>query len=114
MSTQECLTSACRYCRFYQPEGMHGGVCQQLSVPVRSEWKACQLAMPAFSPSWAEWQDLLPTPDRAIPVAIAGVERQQIASENTSSAVESRESTISCMNDLEIFAWQKDIAAEKR
>ncbi len=45
-------TSACRVCRYYQPEGRRGGVCQQLSVPVRASWKACSLALPPFAPSW--------------------------------------------------------------
>ena len=52
MNDQNCITSACRYCRFYKPEGMHGGACQQLNVSVRSDWKACQLGLPAFSNDW--------------------------------------------------------------
>ena len=52
MTTQNCLTSACRYCRFYRPEGLHGGACQQLGVSVRSDWKSCQLGLPAFANSW--------------------------------------------------------------
>ncbi|MDJ0725541.1 MAG: hypothetical protein QNJ38_10560 [Prochloraceae cyanobacterium] len=43
------LTSACRYCRFYKPEGRRGGTCNQLEVPVQSSWKACCLAAPPFS-----------------------------------------------------------------
>jgi hypothetical protein len=58
MATQNCLTSACRYCRFYRPEGLHGGVCQQLSVSVHSDWKACQLALPAFSTTWENVEEL--------------------------------------------------------
>jgi hypothetical protein len=87
MSAQNCLTSACRYCRFYQPEGMHGGQCQQLSVPVRSEWKACQLAMPAFSPSWEEWQDLLSAPKSSTPAASPSGEPMEIRSNYGSLAV---------------------------
>ena len=45
-------TSACRCCRYYQPEGRRGGMCQQLSVPVRGSWKACSLALSPFVPSW--------------------------------------------------------------
>jgi hypothetical protein len=68
MTKQNCLTSACRYCRFYRPEGLHGGACQQLGVSVHSNWKACQLALPAFASSWenaeelatANWQVELP------------------------------------------------------
>lgn len=68
MTNQTCLTSACRYCRFYRPEGLHGGACQQLGVSVQSKWKACQLALPAFASTWenaeelaaANWQVELP------------------------------------------------------
>lgn len=41
-------TSACRYCRFYEPEGRRGGSCQMLGVPVKSSWKACLFAAPPF------------------------------------------------------------------
>ncbi len=61
MKTLNVPTSACRVCRYYQPEGRRGGVCQQLSVPVRASWKACSLALPPFAPSWESieeiWQD---------------------------------------------------------
>jgi hypothetical protein len=68
MTEQNCLTSACRYCRFYRPEGLHRGACQQLGVSVHSEWTACQLALPAFASTWenaeelatANWQVELP------------------------------------------------------
>lgn len=58
MTNRDCLTSACRYCRFYQPEGLHGGACQQLGVSVRSEWKSCQLALPAFANTWENAEEL--------------------------------------------------------
>ncbi len=58
MTNQDCLTSACRYCRFYHPEGLHGGACEQLGVSVRSEWKACQLALPAFANAWENAEEL--------------------------------------------------------
>ena len=61
MSHQNCLTSACRYCRFYRPEGVHGGACQQLGVSVHSDWKACQLGLPAFANSWENAQELATT-----------------------------------------------------
>jgi hypothetical protein len=69
MVNQNCLTSACRYCRFYRPEGLHGGNCQQLNVSVHSNWKACQLALPAFANTWenaeeltfVNWPEELPT-----------------------------------------------------
>ena len=52
MPSQNCLTSACRHCRFYRPEGLHRGACDALSVSVQSDWKACQLALPAFASDW--------------------------------------------------------------
>jgi hypothetical protein len=58
MTIQNCITSACRYCRFYTPEGLHGGACQQLSVSVRSDWKACQLGLPAFANTWENAEQL--------------------------------------------------------
>jgi hypothetical protein len=59
MKTPNCLTSACRHCRFYQPEGRRGGQCQQLGVPVRGTWKACQLAIPPFAPSWENLEEIM-------------------------------------------------------
>lgn len=60
MNPSNFPTSACRVCRFYQPEGRRGGMCQQLGVPVSASWKACSLALPPFAPSWesleAIWQ----------------------------------------------------------
>ncbi len=61
MTNQNCLTSACRYCRFYRPEGLHGGACQQLGVFVHSDWKACQLGLPAFANSWENAEELATT-----------------------------------------------------
>jgi hypothetical protein len=58
MDNRNCLTSACRYCRFYHPDGLRGGACQQLHVTVRSEWKACKLALPAFANSWENAEEL--------------------------------------------------------
>jgi hypothetical protein len=46
------LTSACRHCRHYTPEGRRGGICDLLSVPVQSQWKACSLAVSPFGESW--------------------------------------------------------------
>ncbi len=54
MKSQNFLTSACRYCRYYQPEGRRGGMCQQLGVQVQGSWKACALALPPFARSWSE------------------------------------------------------------
>lgn len=58
MTNQNCITSACRYCRFYRPEGLHGGACGQLGVSVRSDWKACQLGLPAFANAWENAEEL--------------------------------------------------------
>jgi hypothetical protein len=58
MTNQNCITSACRYCRFYRPEGLHGGACQQLGVSVQSNWKACQLGLPAFANAWENAEEL--------------------------------------------------------
>lgn len=52
MKTSNFLTSSCRFCRYYQTEGRRGGVCQQLGVPVRAEWKACSLAVAPFTNTW--------------------------------------------------------------
>lgn len=57
------LTSACRYCRYYKPEGRRGGMCQQLSAPVQASWKACSLAIPPFAPSWETLEDAWILPD---------------------------------------------------
>lgn len=44
--------SACRHCQFYNPEGRRGGMCSQLGVPVKAEWKFCHLATLAFNTEW--------------------------------------------------------------
>jgi len=52
------LTSACRHCRHYTPEGRRGGVCALLSVPVQSQWKACSLAVSPFGPFWENIEEI--------------------------------------------------------
>ncbi|MFB2893564.1 hypothetical protein ACE1CI_11690 [Aerosakkonemataceae cyanobacterium BLCC-F50] len=52
------VTSACKSCRFYTPEGRRGGNCQQLGVPVRGGWKACSLALPPFATSWESLEEI--------------------------------------------------------
>jgi hypothetical protein len=81
MKPNKFLTSACRYCRHYQPEGRRGGMCQQLGAPVQGTWKACSLALPPFAPSWETLEDAWSLPD-ATPVMVAS---QTLASdlENT-------------------------------
>lgn len=59
MKTLNDSTSACRCCRYYQPEGRRGGACEQLGVPVRGSWKACSLAMPPFAPSWETLEGMI-------------------------------------------------------
>lgn len=52
MDSSDHLTSTCRCCQHYSPEGRRGGQCQQLHVPVKGGWKSCQLAIPVFAMSW--------------------------------------------------------------
>lgn len=59
MKTLNFPASACRYCRHYCVEGRRGGMCQQLGVPVRGNWKACSLALPPFAPSWESMEEIL-------------------------------------------------------
>ncbi|WP_424404845.1 hypothetical protein [Microcoleus sp.] len=70
------LTSACRHCRHYTPEGRRGGVCDLLSVSVQSQWKACALAVSPFEPYWENiekielWQEQSVTlPEPAVSVS---------------------------------------------
>ncbi|NEQ71503.1 MAG: hypothetical protein F6K21_39685 [Symploca sp. SIO2D2] len=42
----------CRHCRDYQMSGRRDGNCQQLSVTVKGNWKACPLFVSAFTPDW--------------------------------------------------------------
>lgn len=55
MNQIQILTSACRACRYFTPEGRRGGTCQQLGVLVQARWKSCALAVPAFSSNWDSW-----------------------------------------------------------
>ncbi len=49
MKIANCLTSSCRYCRYYKTEGRRGGMCQQLGVLVQARWKSCNLSCPTFT-----------------------------------------------------------------
>lgn len=51
-------TSACRYCRFYKPEGRRGGSCNMLGVPVQSNWEACAFASPPFETTLKKLEDI--------------------------------------------------------
>lgn len=59
MNPLNLLNSACRFCRYYEPEGRRGGMCQQLGAPVQGRWKACALALPTFAPSWEGFGDMM-------------------------------------------------------
>jgi hypothetical protein len=52
-------TSACRFCRFYEPEGRRGGSCQMLGVPVESSWEACNFASPPFETALEKLENIL-------------------------------------------------------
>lgn len=75
MKNKKFSTSACRYCRFYEPEGRRGGSCQILGVPVQSSWKACSIASPPFENTLKKLEDIfqletsisLDSPERIIP-----------------------------------------------
>ena len=87
MKTLNTVTSACRYCRYYKPEGRRGGLCQQLGVPVRGGWGACSLALPAFAPSWERlevmmrWQDETVKIPEALPFKCSVNSSQESASQ---------------------------------
>jgi hypothetical protein len=85
METENSLSSSCRYCRFYSPEGRRGGMCGQLGVPVQAKWKACCLALPPFVASWEGLEEILKLPD---------TEPVFTVSHSLNCAVESSESTI--------------------
>ncbi|MDF0552783.1 hypothetical protein [Kamptonema sp. UHCC 0994] len=50
---KEC-PSRCALCAHYQLHGRRGGNCQLLNVTVQGEWKACSLALPAFTPFYKD------------------------------------------------------------
>ncbi|MEL7408466.1 MAG: hypothetical protein AAFN00_16180, partial [Cyanobacteria bacterium J06558_2] len=51
-------TSACRYCRYYKPQGRRGGECKMLGVAVQSNWKACALASSPFKTTLTKLEDI--------------------------------------------------------
>lgn len=59
MKTANFLTTSCRYCRYYNPEGRRGGTCKQLGVPVQSCWKACALAAKPFNSAWEKLEEVV-------------------------------------------------------
>ncbi|MEB3163830.1 MAG: hypothetical protein VKK80_11420 [Prochlorothrix sp.] len=64
------LSSSCRYCRSYTPEGRRGGHCGRLDVAVMGHWEACPLASPPFAKPWSAPVPLPPLV--AAPVVIQG------------------------------------------
>ncbi|BAZ47873.1 hypothetical protein NIES4103_04770 [Nostoc sp. NIES-4103] len=86
------LTSACRYCRHYKPEGRRGGMCQQLGAPVQASWKACSLALPPFAPSWESLEDAWSLPDATRILASSG----SMASNVDNAAVAPFEEIVNC------------------
>lgn len=58
MKRNNCITSACRYCHSYQHQGRRGGMCEQLGVPVQSQWKSCNLATPLFNSHWDNLEEI--------------------------------------------------------
>jgi hypothetical protein len=78
------LTSACKYCRYYQPEGRRGGMCQQLGASVQGSWKACSLALPPFAPSWEKLEDVWSLPD-ATPVLISDINEYTTVTDEVAS-----------------------------
>lgn len=89
------LTSACRYCRHYQPEGRRGGMCQQLGAPVQASWKACSLALPPFAPSWENLEDAWCLPD-ARPVVVSSV---SLASDLDNTAIVAEKEAVTCTSE---------------
>ncbi|MEA5507569.1 hypothetical protein VB735_31650 [Halotia wernerae UHCC 0503] len=86
------LTSACRYCHHYKPEGRRGGMCQQLGAPVQASWKACSLALPPFAPSWESLEDAWSLPDAT---RVLGVSHSMVS--NVDNAVLTPvEETVKC------------------
>lgn len=73
MKHVKLLTSACRYCQYYKPEGRRGGLCQQLGAPVQGSWKACSLAIPPFAPSWESLPEDVWSLPTAVPVLASEV-----------------------------------------
>ncbi len=72
METPQILTSCCRCCQHYTPEGRRGGHCAQLHVPVKGGWTACSLAIPAFSMSWEEAHEMITLPPKT-PASLAEI-----------------------------------------
>jgi hypothetical protein len=90
------LTSTCRYCRYYQPQGRRGGMCEKLSAPVQGVWKACPFALAAFTHSWESLED-------AWSLAIA----RPVLSGSQTLPADLDNLTIVCAEDVSICATQE-------
>lgn len=86
MDSSENLTSTCRCCQYYTPEGRRGGQCQQLHVPVKGGWRACQLAIPAFAMSWEIKEIMEIQHQSAVLEETLGVDHTSLQSLNSSAA----------------------------
>ena len=92
MKSLNLPTSACRCCRYYQPEGRRGGLCQTLGAPVQGSWKACTLAIPAFAPAWEGLEEMVFLSDSPPMLASCSV-ASALNSAIDTSEMESSEST---------------------
>lgn len=59
MKKANFLTSACRCCRNYTPEGRRGGICKLLGAPVKAGWKACSYASSPFAATWDSLEEIV-------------------------------------------------------
>jgi hypothetical protein len=66
MKASATSESTCRRCRYYVPEGRRGGYCRQLGVNVQSNWKACAVAIPPFSPTWESLEGIMAWQEKAL------------------------------------------------
>ncbi len=92
MKSLNLPTSACRCCRYYQPEGRRGGFCQTLGAPVQGSWKACTLAIPAFTSAWEGLEEMVFLSDSPPILASCSV-ASALDSAIDTSGIESSEST---------------------
>lgn len=95
MKSIKSRTSACRYCRHYQPEGRRGGMCEQLGALVQASWQACSLALPPFAPSWETLEDAWSLPD-ATPLVITA---PPLVADLDNSTLTMFEETSSCSSE---------------
>jgi hypothetical protein len=89
MKTANFLTSSCRYCRYYKPEGRRGGMCQQLGVPVQACWKACALAARPFNSAWESLEEVVHLENTF--VLKHSTEYSSVATANTETLLESKQ-----------------------